>query len=285
MWVEGQSFWYYLITYCFFELVYAMEIIPYETLAAEMSPNYQTKAKFAGARIICGQIANIAAMWLPGVIIAQLGGKESARHVPLPRRDLLGVLRVRGARGVPVHLGAAARGDRQHRAARPTDRRSRNLEQLFEDLWATLRIRAFRLHLGMYLGGYISQDVLNAVLSYIIAFVFLGLGRHGVLDHHLDGDARSCSPWCSRSGSRCAFIAAPSYRIALGLFGLGILGFAALYVTGVRRHLRGILRRRWSSPASAAARSTTFPGASTTTCRTSMKSSRAGGAKARSRAS
>ena len=77
MWVEGQSFWYYLITYCFFELVYAMEIIPYETLAAEMSPDYKTKAKFAGARILCGQIANIAAMWLPGVIIAQLGGKES----------------------------------------------------------------------------------------------------------------------------------------------------------------------------------------------------------------
>ena len=37
-----------------------------------------------------------------------------------------------------------------------------------------MRIRAFRLHLGMYLGGYISQDVLNAVLSYIIAFIFLG---------------------------------------------------------------------------------------------------------------
>ena len=38
----------------------------------------------------------------------------------------------------------------------------RRLAQLFEDLWATLRIRAFRLHLGMYLGGYISQDILNA---------------------------------------------------------------------------------------------------------------------------
>ena len=125
MWVEGQSFWYYLITYCFFELVYAMEIIPYETLAAEMSPNYKTKAKFAGARIICGQIANIAAMWLPGVIIAQLGGKESGAHVPLPRRHLLGVLRVRGARRVPVHLGAAARGDRRAFDLRdPADRRS-----------------------------------------------------------------------------------------------------------------------------------------------------------------
>ena len=78
MWVEGQSFWYYLITYCFFELVYAMEIIPYETLAAEMSPNYRTKAMFAGARIICGQIANIAALWLPGFIVTRLGGEESA---------------------------------------------------------------------------------------------------------------------------------------------------------------------------------------------------------------
>ncbi len=77
MWVEGQTFWYYLVTYCFFELVYAMEIIPYETLAAEMSPDYTTKAKFAGARIICGQVANIAALWLPALIVDQLGGKDS----------------------------------------------------------------------------------------------------------------------------------------------------------------------------------------------------------------
>ena len=77
MWVAGQGFWYYLVSYVLFELVYAMEIIPYETLAAEMSPNYKTKAKFAGARIICGQIANIAALWLPGVIVAPAMGKVS----------------------------------------------------------------------------------------------------------------------------------------------------------------------------------------------------------------
>ena len=51
MWIDGQSFWYYLVTYVFFEVVYAMELIPYETLAAEMSPDYKVKAKFAGARI------------------------------------------------------------------------------------------------------------------------------------------------------------------------------------------------------------------------------------------
>src|SRR6187402_1428696 len=77
MLVEGQGFWYYLITYCFFELVYAMEIIPYETLAAEMSPDYKVKAKFAGARILTGQVSAILAGVLPGRIIEAFG-KSSA---------------------------------------------------------------------------------------------------------------------------------------------------------------------------------------------------------------
>ncbi len=28
MWIDGMSFWYYLVTYVFFEVVYAMELIP-----------------------------------------------------------------------------------------------------------------------------------------------------------------------------------------------------------------------------------------------------------------
>ena len=37
MWVDGRSFWYYLVTYVFFEVVYAMELIPYETLTQSVS--------------------------------------------------------------------------------------------------------------------------------------------------------------------------------------------------------------------------------------------------------
>ncbi len=77
MWIDGMSFWYYLVTYVFFEVVYAMELIPYETLAAEMSPDYKVKAKFAGARILCGQVAAILAGVLPGRIIEAFG-KSSA---------------------------------------------------------------------------------------------------------------------------------------------------------------------------------------------------------------
>jgi oligogalacturonide transporter len=107
-----------------------------------------------------------------------------------------------------------------------------NLNQLFEDLAATLRIRAFRLHLGMYLGGYISQDVLNAVLSYIIAFVFLGSVA----------TSSTITTWmaCAQLFSVFAAIwlslrihAAPSYRIALSLFAIAVVGIAVLYVMGV----------------------------------------------------
>jgi oligogalacturonide transporter len=231
MWIEGQSFWYYLVTYCFFELVYAMEIIPYETLAAEMSPDYQTKAKFAGARIVCGQIANIAAMWLPGVIIAFLGGKESASTF-LYLGILFSVFFVLVA--LAVYLFSWERPLESIPAVDQGPMKSpfTNLGQLFQDLAATLRIRAFRLHLGMYLGGYISQDILNGVLSYIIAFMFLGSVA----------TASTLTTWMAIAQLVSVGItiwlvlrihAAPSYRIALLLFAAAIVGIAALYSAGV----------------------------------------------------
>ena len=232
MWVEGQSFGYYLITYCFFELVYAMEIIPYETLAAEMSPDYKTKAKFAGARIICGQVANIAAMWLPGVIIGYLGGKESGDTF-LYLGILFSVFFVFVA--LAVYLFTWERPLERIPAADlgPMKSPFTNLTQLFEDLGATLRIRAFRLHLGMYLGGYISQDILNGVLPYIIAFVFWGSVA----------TASTLTTWMAIAQLLSVALtiwlalrihAAPAYRIALTLFAISIVGIATLYAIGVR---------------------------------------------------
>jgi oligogalacturonide transporter len=231
MWVEGQSFWYYLITYCFFELVYALEIIPYETLAAEMSPDYKTKAKFAGARIICGQIANIAAMFLPGVIIAYLGGQGSAATF-LYLGVIFSVFFVLVALAVYLFTWERPREEIATLDTGPMKSPFTNLAQLFEDLAATMRIRAFRLHLGMYLGGYISQDVLNPVLSYIVAFIFLGSVAV----------ASTVTTWMAVAQlvSVGAAIwlalrihAAPSYRIALSIFAAAIIGIAVLYHAGV----------------------------------------------------
>ena len=229
---------------------------------------------------------NIAAMWLPGVIIAQLGGKESADTF-LYLGVIFSVFFVFVALAVyPVHLGAAARGDREHRRPRRRAvRRSRTSAQLFEDLWATLRIRAFRLHLGMYLGGYISQDIFNArVRRTSSRSCFLGTVATASIDHDVDGDARSWSRWASPSGCACA--STPRLRIASRSACSPSASSASLALYSRASPTSAWYPAPWwSSPASGAARSTTFRGASTTTCPTSMKSSPAGGAKAHSRAS
>ena len=231
MWVEGQTFWYYLITYVFFELVYAMEIIPYETLAAEMSPNYATKAKFAGARIICGQIANIAALWLPALIVERLGGKDSPTTF-LYLGVTFAVFFVLVAIAVYLFTWERPREEIPGADKPPEKSPFSNLSQLFEDLKATLRIRAFRLHLGMYLGGYVSQDILNVVLPYFIAFALAGTVTTTSNISATMAVAQLFSVFIA-IWACLRFHPAPSYRVALLLFAAGVVGLLSLYAAGV----------------------------------------------------
>jgi oligogalacturonide transporter len=104
----------------------------------------------------------------------------------------------------------------------------RSLRKLYADLWATMRVRAFRLHLGMYLGGYISQDIFNAAFTYFVVFA---LGSTVVAASNFMGTMALAQlvavaafiPLCLRIHP------APSYRIAVSLFAASVLGFLALY--------------------------------------------------------
>jgi oligogalacturonide transporter len=227
MWVAGQHFWYYLVTYVFFELVYAMELIPYETLAQEMSSNYKVKAKFAGARILFAQVSAILAGILPALIVDYFGKNSAETFLYMgiiftvlfmvttlivftfswerPREEIESIVPVQGS-------------------ASPLQ----SLQRLYSELWATLKIRAFRLHLGMYLGGYISQDIFNAAFTYFVVFA---LGSTFVVASHLLGIMAGAQlvavavfiPMCLRHHP------APSYRVAVTLYAAGTLGFIALY--------------------------------------------------------
>ncbi len=176
MWVSGQEYLYYLLTYVFFELVYASVLIPYETLAAEMTDDYRKKAKFAGARILVGQISAIFAGILPAWIVANAGGKESATTFLI-----MGII-FSVAFMIVVLTVWAFTWERSPDELAEEDRKKADanwtiigtLKTLFVNLSSTMRIRAFRLHLGMYLGGYISQDIFNAAFTYFVVFAIGG---------------------------------------------------------------------------------------------------------------
>ncbi len=75
------------------------------------------------------------------------------------------------------HPGTPARRvDRSGSARRGREKSltlGQSLRRLFVELSSTLRIKIFRQHLGMYLGGYIAQDVFNAVFTYYVVFVLM----------------------------------------------------------------------------------------------------------------
>jgi len=77
LWVEGLSFWYYLCTYVVFEIIYTSIMVPYETLATEMTDDFSLRSKLTGYKAIFGKLANFLAAFIPGQFIL-LYGKDSA---------------------------------------------------------------------------------------------------------------------------------------------------------------------------------------------------------------
>ncbi len=174
--VTGQTFAYYLITFVFFEFLYTMFLIPWETLAAEMTKDYKEKAKFAGARMLIAQSSAILASYLPTLIISHFGGKDSPNTF-LIMAGIFGVLF-----SIVVTIVVLLSWERPYTEAekliqpQPMDWGKAALIpfNMFRDLFSTLRIKAFRQHLSLYLGGYISQDIFNTAFPLFVATVMLG---------------------------------------------------------------------------------------------------------------
>ncbi|WP_370241754.1 MFS transporter [Marisediminitalea sp.] len=231
MWVSGQEYWYYLVTYVFFELVYASVIIPYETLAAEMTDDYKQKAKLAGARILTGQISAIFAGILPSWIVTVVGGKESAETF-LIMGSIFSAVFMLVVFAVWFFTWERDISELSEEEVKRDDNWSvaGTLKTLFKNLSSTLRIRAFRLHLGMYLGGYISQDVFNAVFTYFVVFA---IGGSVVIASEMMAityiaqlvAVAAAIPLVMRFGP------ASMYRIAILLYIAGIIALLTLYLT------------------------------------------------------
>ncbi|BFM05140.1 MFS transporter [Halioxenophilus aromaticivorans] len=230
MWVSGQEYLYYLITYVFFELVYASVIIPYETLAAEMTDDFKKRAKLAGARILTGQIAAIFAGILPAWIVSVVGGKDSASTF-LIMGIIFSVTFMAMVFMVWFFTWERPAED-AHTPSQTVSNRQwtllGTLTTLFKNLSSTLKIRAFRLHLGMYLGGYISQDVFNAAFTYFVVFA---IGGSVAVASQMMG-----LTYCAQLVAVAVAIPlvirlgpAPSYRIAVGFYIAGIFALLGLF--------------------------------------------------------
>ncbi|MDV6331097.1 MFS transporter [Asticcacaulis sp. 201] len=229
--VTGQTFVYYLVTFIFFEFLYTMFLIPWETLAAEMTKDYKEKAKFAGVRMLVAQTSAILASYLPTLIINSVGGKDSPNTF-LIMAAIFGVIF-----SLVVLLVVLLTWERPYtEAEKQIQPAPLNLAaallipvNMFRDLFSTLRIRAFRQHLSIYLGGYISQDIFNTAFPIFVATVMFGATL--VISQLMTTMyvAQLISVMIAiqvviRTGPTVA------YRIAIAFFSLALLLYLAFYV-------------------------------------------------------
>ncbi|GAB80383.1 Glucuronide carrier protein homolog [Shimwellia blattae] len=235
MWVGEMHYWYYLLTYLVFDVVYTMILVPYETLVPEMTDDFKQKTKFSGARIALAQLSAILAAFLPGILLSYFGkdNPDSFLYASLVFSALCAIVLTlvwifTWERPREAWTEAQLRAEEERKGLTL----AQSLKRLNVELTSTLRIKIFRQHLGMYLGGYIAQDVFNAVFTYYVVFVLMQsatvasslLGTMAILQFV---SVIAMIPLCIRFGP------APSYRMVVVLFGLSSVSYALLWYAGM----------------------------------------------------
>lgn len=226
MWVQGFGFWYYLTTYALFELVYTSIMVPYETLATEMTTDFAVRSKLTGSKAMFGKGANFLAAFIPAQLFL-IYSKES----PTPFL-LTGIIYavIMSAAMMALYLTSWERPFNEV-AQEKTTSLWQALKKLCADMASTFHLKIFRKHLGMYLLGFGAEWLFASAFTYFIIF---GLGQDKHIVAYLNGFSS-----VMQLASTLLFIAicirmgfARPYRIALTIVCISVLGYAALYFLG-----------------------------------------------------
>lgn len=226
LWVSGFGFWYYLITYALFELIYTSIMVPYETLATEMTTDFAKRSKLTGSKAIFGKIANFMAAFIPGQFIA-LYGKDSSTPF-LYTGIAYGAIMCCAM--IFLYVSTWERPASEV-VKETTSSLFEALKKMGVDMASTFRLRIFRKHLGMYLFGFGAEWLFASSFTYFIIF---GLRQSAVLVSQLNSFSS-----IMQLISTAFFIGicvkmgfARPFRIALQVVIVSVFAYAALYFTG-----------------------------------------------------
>ena len=164
IWIPGFGFWYYLLGYIAFNFIFSMIQVPYETLAAEMTDSYHIRSKMTGIRMLFSQSSNIVAGFLPAAIMYFFANEKTSFIIMglicsfLFMLPWIFVYKFTWERDIEV-------SKKQHSSL------FKEIKFIFINIFSTLRVRAFRLNLLMYIGAFVALDVFGASFAYYFTFI------------------------------------------------------------------------------------------------------------------
>ncbi len=225
IWVEGFGFWYYLTTYALFELIYTSIMVPYETLATEMTTDFAVRSKLTGSKAIFGKLANFLAAAIPGFYFIFF---DKSQATPFLLTGITyGVI-------MSVAMIALYTTSWERPANEVVQEKASNLwqmiKQLCADMVSTFYLRIFRKHLGMYLFGFGAEWLFASAFTYFIVF---GLKQDRAMVSYLNGYS-SIMQLISTAffiGICVKYGFGRPYKWALQIVMISVLAYGAIYFT------------------------------------------------------
>jgi len=161
LWLSGQTFTFYLIVNILYEMVFTMVIVPGPTLPAEMTQIASEKTKLVSAKQYCGTFASTIALLFPAAFFQYFGeGSVDAyfytglSYAFITALSLVAVYFLTFERAPEDIVYAEKMGSIHH-----------VIIKMVNDIFASMKIRAFRIHSGMMLLIGIYKNLADGVFT------------------------------------------------------------------------------------------------------------------------
>ncbi len=174
LWVNGMNFGFYLAVYLAFEIIAAMVLIPWETLPSEMTKDFNSRTKLSTCRMFFSASGTFLATFIPGLLISHYGEHDANAY--LINGVVFAVLfmlcvfiswKVTWERDLTPEMLAELE---QPRKAATFSEKIIAVGSLFKEYASTLKVRAFRKHLAIYLLSFTAKDVYNTVFVFFCVY-------------------------------------------------------------------------------------------------------------------
>lgn len=163
---ETARFTYALVSYILFATVFTLVMVPYSALSAEITLDYHERTRLNSVRLGFSLSAGVAAALVPMLLVRSF---DDLRTGYLVMGLTFGLVFALPWLAIFFHI-------QERPALQSASRPSGGWIRLF---WEPLRIRSFRLLVGMHLTAYLTLDVLSALFAYYATYY---LGRPGQLN-------------------------------------------------------------------------------------------------------
>ncbi|WP_324029338.1 MFS transporter [Pantoea sp. JZ2] len=171
VWVSDMNYWYYLGTYLAVELLVAMVLVPWETLAAEMTNDFGERTRMAAIRLTFSQVGTFLTASVPGIVIQYFGQDSALTYtytgIMFSCLFFIVVLITWYCTWESKDMNLE---EFERRNTGPSLGLLSHLKNMFVELMTTFKIKIFRQHLIIYISSFTALDIFIAVFVYFVVY-------------------------------------------------------------------------------------------------------------------